>query len=86
MQIKFKEREDFTPPVIPVKDVAPEKEGQVGIDFCQICGGKTKLGGGNDAFVEEWICRDCGTIHMMRIMDKPYKGGKPQHLVLESIA
>jgi hypothetical protein len=64
---------------------APEKvepDGKAGENFCQLCGGKTKFAGGMDYDAEDFICQECGALHVMRLT---YKNGKVISSVLETV-
>ena len=74
--IQMTEREDYTPP----EPEAPK--GEVGKDFCQMCGSKTQYVGGVDYDMDEYQCTHCKAVHLFRLT---YRNGKVVSSVLETI-
>ena len=58
------------------------KPGNPGEDFCQVCGGNTKFIGGCDYETENYECRSCGALHIMKVL---YTRGVRTSSYLESI-
>jgi predicted nucleic acid binding AN1-type Zn finger protein len=66
--------------------IQPESQktdtGNPGEDFCQVCGGNTKFIGGCDYETENYECRSCGALHIMKVL---YTRGVRTSSHLESI-
>lgn len=67
---------------LPAEPMIPAPDGEAGIDFCQICGGKTKFIGGPSYDVENYECNDCKALHNVRV---EYHRGRVSGRMLESV-
>jgi len=79
-EINTEEFNKLVEKIVETQTVMPK--GEVGSDYCQVCGNKTKYIGGRNHDIDEFQCEKCKAVHLVRVT---YSKGKPISSILESI-